>query len=59
MSKSSKGKEYLMPDPNWIISECSVLKNNHKGKLKKYHLNKFHRKIRQFFKRLIKKQHID
>lgn len=59
MSKASKGKEYLMPDPNWVISECAVLKNNHRGKLKKYYLNKFNRKIRQYFNRLIKNNPVD
>lgn len=59
MSKASKGKDYIMPDPNWVISECAVLKNNHRGKLKKYYPYKFNKKIRQFFKKLIKNNFVD
>ena len=51
--KTSKGKEFIQPDPNWLISERKLI-NKDRGRTKKYYINKFNRKVRKKFLKLIK-----
>ena len=53
--KASKGKEFIQPDPSWLISETKVLKNKGKNNIKKFHIKEFNRKVRRFFSRIIHK----
>jgi len=51
--KSSKGKEFIEPDPDWLVSETKILQRKGKSNIKKFHIKKFNRKIRRFFTKLI------
>lgn len=51
--KASKGKEYLHPDEAYIISEYKLVK---KTKNKRFYVRVFNRKIRKFFKKLIRSE---
>ena len=51
--KASKGKEFIQPDPSWFISERKSIKKD-RGRTKKYYINKFNRKVRKIFLKLIK-----
>lgn len=51
--KASKGKEFIQPDPGWYISERKFIKKD-RGRTKKYFINKFNRKVRKIFLKLIK-----
>jgi len=50
--KASKGKEFIKPDENWIISEHKALQK--KDKRKRYWLKVFNRKLRRFFSKEFK-----
>lgn len=50
--KASKGKEFIQPDENWIISEHKALQK--KDKRKRYWLKVFNRKLRRFFSKELK-----
>lgn len=52
--KASKGKEFIQPDPNWLISGTKLLKNKGKNNVKKFHTKEFNRKVRKKFLKLIK-----
>lgn len=54
--KSSKGKELIRPDENWIISEHKALQK--KDKSKRYWVNVFNRKLRRFFSKKIKGEYL-
>lgn len=51
--KASKGKEYIYPDEAYIISEYRHIK---KRKNKRFYIRKFNRKVRNFFKRIIRRE---
>ena len=51
--KASKGKEFIQPDPGWFISGRKDIKKD-RGRTKKYYINKFNRKVRKIFLKLIK-----
>ena len=53
MMKASKGKEFLNPDEAYIISEYKYIKKN---KNKRFYVRVFNKKIRNFFKKLIRKE---
>lgn len=49
--KASKGKEYIYPDESYSISEYRHIK---KTKNKRFQIRRFNRKVRNFFKKLIR-----
>lgn len=51
--KASKGKEYVYPDEAYSISEYNHIK---KTKNKRFYIRRFNRKVRKFFKKLIRKE---
>jgi hypothetical protein len=50
--RASKGKEFIKPDENWVISEYRC----HKKKTIKYFVRKFNRKLRHLFNRYIREK---
>ena len=55
--KEVKGKRFIVPDKGWTIAEfkCQHHHRRHNGiNLVKYFVNQNQRKIRKFFKKIIK-----
>lgn len=52
--KTSKGKNLIVPDKGWLISDSKTRKRHYKINLKRFFVKTFNRRLRQFFKKEIK-----